>query len=71
MCKTFIFSKRILRPRFLLYLRYYFGYAEKKKKEKGPLRSLRSRSASRVNRKNLFKKISRCARSSRFLFFVK
>ena len=71
MCKTFIFCKRILKPRFLLYLRCYFGEAEKKKKEKEPLRSLRSRFASRVHRNNLFKKITRCARSSRVLFFAK
>lgn len=53
----------------MLYLRYHFGEAEKKKKEKEPLRSLCSRFASRVHRKNLFKKISRCASCSRFLFF--
>ena len=69
MCKTFIFCKRILKPLFLLYLRCYFGGAEKKKKEKEPLRSLRSRFASRVQLKNLLKKISRCALCSRFLFF--
>lgn len=55
----------------MLYLRYYFGRAEKKKKDKEPLRSLRSRFASRVHRKNLFKKSTCCARSSRFLFCAK
>ena len=53
----------------MLYLRYYFGFAEKKKKEREPLRSLRSHYASRVHRKVFLKKIMFCVPHSRFLFF--